>query len=80
MGLWKIFVLYLFNTFKASKPLKAGHKAGNFPRPNFFQKGRFSENRPCTRPAGNVPALCSVYKAGIKCVVTMYSMTPRSVH
>ncbi len=52
MGLWKIFFLYLFNTFKASQPLKAGHKAGNFPRPNFFQKGRFSENRPCTRPAG----------------------------
>jgi hypothetical protein len=43
MGSGKIFFLYLFDTFTTTQSLKAGHKAGDFPRPNFFQKGRFLE-------------------------------------
>jgi len=37
-GFMKKKFLYIFYTFKASQPLKAG----NFPRQKFFQKGRFS--------------------------------------
>jgi hypothetical protein len=52
----KICFQNLFNTFKASHPLKAGHKTGNFPMQNFFQKGRFFGYWPCTRLVSRKPA------------------------
>jgi hypothetical protein len=49
----KAGIINFWHIHSHAHPLKAGHKAGNFSRPNYFPKGRFSGYRPRRRPAGN---------------------------